>query len=241
MGSSSSKPKKQTYDTGGLYGNATTSGSGTTYNPTDFEKGLVNTTTSAIPQYLQQMINPSYDSEIFKAQTAQRNRLANQSFENNLMNPLASRGLTRGSSVNQLSGMFANKLADAEIAAMANEDARVQGILNSLFNIYQVPYQNMMGITNQSQGLYANELKRVADENSSNNSMFGGMAGAAGSILGGLGGSGGSGGGDLWSSLLPAAGTIVGTAVGGPAGGAIGGSIGNVAGKMMSKDKKSEA
>lgn len=109
MGSSSSKPKSQTVNTGGLYGNSRTSGSGTTYNPTDFEKDLVNTTTSAIPQYLQQMINPSYDSEIFKAQTAQRNKLANQSFENNLINPLASRGLTRGSSVNQLSGNFANK------------------------------------------------------------------------------------------------------------------------------------
>lgn len=241
MGSSSSKPKKQTYDTGGLYGNSTTGRSGTTYTPTDFEKNLVNTTTGAIPQYLQQMINPSYDSEIFKAQTAQRNRLANQSFENNLINPLASRGLTRGSSVNQLSGMFANKLADAEIAAMANEDARVQGILNSLFNIYQVPYQNMMGITNQSQGLYANELKRVADENSSNNGMFGSVAGAAGSILGGLGGTGGSGEGNLWSSLLPTIGTVAGGLIGGPTGAAVGGGIGSAAGGMMSNGKKSEA
>lgn len=236
MSSDSSKPKKQTYDTGGLYGNATTGKNGTTYNPTDFEKNLVNTTTGAIPQYLQQMINPSYDSEIFKAQTAQRNRLANQSFENNLMNPLASRGLTRGSSVNQLSGMFANKLADAEIAAMANEDARVKGILNSLFNIYQVPYQNMMGITNQSQGLYANELKRVADENSSNGGLFEGLAGAASGIMNGLGSSTGEEGEDgFWSKLLGAAGTAAGAYFGGAGGAAAGGAAGSSLGSAFDK------
>ncbi len=216
-----SKPKSQTYNTGGLYGNATTGKNGTTYNATDFEKGLINQTTSAIPQYLQQLINPSYDSEIFKAQTAQRNRLANQSFENNLINPLASRGLTRGSSVNQLSGMFANKLADAETAAMANEDARVQNILNSLFNAYQVPYNNMMGITNQAQNLYNMELQRIAQENASKGGMFDRIAGAAGSIMSGLGGM--SGDDDLWKTLLKVGGTAAGTYFGGPAGGAAAG------------------
>lgn len=189
MSSSSSKPKSQTVNTGGLYGNSTTGGSGTTYKPTDFEKNLVNTTTSAIPQYLQQMINPSYDSEIFKAQTAQRNRLANQSFENNLINPLASRGLTRGSSVNQLSGMFANKLADAEIAAMANEDARVQGILNSLLSTYQIPYNMMMGINNASKDLYGQEIQRAANEDAYWTGMANAVASASSSA-----GSGGKGG-----------------------------------------------
>lgn len=184
MSSSSSKPKKQKVDTGGLYGNSTTGRSGTTYDPSDFETNLVNTTTSAIPQYLQQMINPSYDSEIFKAQTAQRNKLANQSFENNLINPLASRGLTRGSSVNQLSGMFANKLADAEIAAMANEDARVQNILNALLSTYQVPYNMMQGLNSASQNLYGQEVRRVAQENANKNSMMGSLIQAGGAVAG---------------------------------------------------------
>jgi hypothetical protein len=184
MSSDSSKPKQQTYSTGGLYGSATTGGNGSTYNPTDFEKNLVNATTSAIPQYLQQMINPSYDSEVFKAQTAQRNKLANQSFENNLINPLANRGLTRGSSVNQLSGMFANKLADAEVAAMANEDARVQNILNSLLSTYQMPYNMMQGMTNATQSLYGQELQRVAQENANKNSMMNSLIQAGGMVAG---------------------------------------------------------
>ena len=140
----------------------------------------MNQTTAAIPQYLEQLINPSYDSEIFKAQTAQRNRLANQSFENNLINPLASRGLTRGSSVNQLSGQFANKLADLETDAMANEDARVQNILNSLLTTYQVPYNIMTGLNQQSQGLYGNQKQ--------NSGLFGDIAGAVGNIAGSFGG-----------------------------------------------------
>lgn len=191
MSSSSNKPKSQTYDTGGLYGNSKTGKSGTTYNPTDFETNLVQTTTSAIPQYLQQMINPSYDSEIFKAQTAQRNKLANQSFENNLINPLASRGLTRGSSVNQLSGNFANTLADAEVAAMANEDARVQGILNSLLSTYQLPYNMMMGITNASKDLYGQEIQRAANEDA----YWTGMANAAAAASSSSSAGGGKGGG----------------------------------------------
>jgi hypothetical protein len=234
MSSNSSEPKTQKYDTGGLYGNATTGKHGTTYNPTDFETSLVQTTTGAIPEYLQQMINPSYDSEIFKAQTAQRNKLANQSFENNLINPLASRGLTRGSSVNQLSGNFANKLADAEIAAMANEDARVKGILNSLFNIYQVPYQNMIGVTNQSQNLYNNEVKR----SQSNGDLFGGLASAASGIISGLssslsGGEEEEGDGGFWSDLLGLVGTGAGAYYGGGAGAAAGGAAGNKIGGML--------
>lgn len=203
---SSSKPKSQTVSTGGLYGSSTTNKHGTTYNPSQFETQLVNQTTAAIPQYLEQLINPSYDSEVFKAQTAQRNRLANQSFENNLINPLASRGLTRGSSVNQLSGQFANKLADAEVAAMANEDARVQNILNSLLTTYQVPYNIMTGLNSQSQGLYGNQQQ-------SYNGLFGGIAGAVGNIAG-----------SDWfgDALKTAAKAGLGYVTGGPAGAAAG-------------------
>ena len=160
MSSGKNKARTQTYNTGGLYGTASTGKNGTSYTPSAFETQLVQQTTNAIPAYLQQLVAPTYDSEIFKAQTAQRNRLANQSFENNLINPLASRGLTRGSSINQLSGQFANKLADLETDAMANEDSRIAGILNNLFNYYQVPYNMMTGLTSQTNAAYQNALQR---------------------------------------------------------------------------------
>lgn len=176
---------------GGLYGTASTGSGGTTYNPSSFETNLVNQTTSAIPEYLQQLTNPTYNSTVFQAQTAQRNRLANQSFENNLINPLSSRGLTRGSSVNQLSGQFANKLADLETDAMANEDTRVANILNNLFQYYQVPYNTMTGLTNQTNQMYANAVQQA--QNSNKNNLWGNIAGAAGTAAGAYyGGTGGA-------------------------------------------------
>lgn len=181
---SQAKAKTQTYDTGGLYGSASTGKGGTTFNPSDFQTNLVNQTQNGINQYLGQMINPTYDSSVFQAQTAQRNRLANQSFENNLINPLASRGLTRGSSVNQMSNQFANKLADMETDALATEDKRVANILSGLMNTYQMPYNMMTGMTNQTNQAYQNAVQQAAQENASKQAMYGQLA-KAGAAIGG--------------------------------------------------------
>lgn len=194
------------YNTGGLYGSGT-AGANNSFKGTDFQNNLVKTTESAIPNYLNQLINPSYDSEIFKAQTRQRNRLANQSFENNLMNPLASRNLTRGSSINQMSNEFANNLANLETSAMANEDARVGNVLSQLFNYYQVPYNMMMGLQNNASQMAMAQMQAQANMDNANASrrsnMLGGLAGGLGSMFGNMGagaasGSGGGSGGFSW-------------------------------------------
>lgn len=191
---SGSKPKASTqnYNTGGLYGDASTGKNGTSYNPSSFETNLVNQTKSAIPEYLQQLVNPVYDSNVFKAQTAQRNRLANQSFENNVINPLASRGLTRGSSVNQMSGQFANKLADLETDAMSEEDKRVAQIVDNLMSYYQVPYNMMSGMTNQTNSAYQNAVNAANQANANSSSLWGNLAKAGGTIGGAYFGPGGA-------------------------------------------------
>lgn len=228
--SSKIKAKPQTFSSGNLYGSATTNKYGTTYNPSDFETKLINMTGKYIPQYMEQLVNPTYNSAIFKAQTAQRNRLANQSFENNLINLLASRGLTRGSSVNQMSNQFAGKLADLETDAMANEDTRNANMINNLFNYYQVPYSNMMGIANMSGNLYQQALRNAQNANEFNSSGLSSLA----SMLGGMNSMGGLGdAGKLannnnssklnWGNLLGAG---AGYYFGGPAGGQIGSLIG---------------
>lgn len=174
--STSKKVKSQTYDTG-LYGSATTGSSGTTYNPTAFEKNLVQMSARYMPQYLQQMAAPTYDSEIFKAQTAQRNRLANQSFENNLINPMASRGLTRGSSINQMSNQFAQKLADMENDAMATEDTRTANVLNNLATYYQLPYNMMSNASDYSNNMYTKAMNTTGTSRGNTGSMLGSLAG----------------------------------------------------------------
>lgn len=185
--SSGNKAKSQTYNTGGLYGNSTTGKRGTTYDPSDFEKQLVGQTSSAIPQYLQQLTNPTYDSEIFQSKLKRFNDTANQNFENNVINNMASRGLGRGSTVNQITGQYNNSLLNAQQDLFNSEDSRVSSVLNQLMNYYQVPY-NMMNTANQaSNGLYSQ-----AQQNANNNGLWGGIANAAGTIAGGyFGGPGG--------------------------------------------------
>ena len=177
--SSGKKAKSQTYNTGGLYGSATTGNKGTYYNPTDFERQLVGASSAAIPEYMQQLINPTYDSTSYQNRLAQFNNQAQKSFENNVINPLASRGLTRGSSVNQMSNQFNNKMADAELDLMDNEDSRVSNVLGQLMNYYQIPYAMMNTINNNSQNLYAQALRN------NDNNRFSNIAGTL--IGGGLG------------------------------------------------------
>ena len=227
--SSNVKAKPQTFSSSGLYGTATTNKNGTTYNPSNFEKQLVGMTTQYIPQYLQQLVNPTYDSEVFKAQTTQRNRLANQSFENNLINPLSHRGLTRGSSVNQMSNRFANKLADLETDAMANEDTRNANMLNNLFNYYQVPYGIMMGMSDFSNQQYQSAVQNALKQNELNNKALKTWATSLGNMSGFGAGQGDKSSGMGWGGLL---GTGLGYALGGPAGASVGSLFGNQLGNL---------
>ena len=171
--------------TGGLYGSGTAGGSNT-FNPTSFQSGLVKTSEGGINDYLQQLINPSYDSKVFQAQTAQRNNLANKSFENNLINPLASRGLTRGSNVNAMGNSFANTLADLETNAMATEDSRVQNILSSLLSTYQMPYNMMTGLQNSASGLVGQQLSANQNAQNSQSALLNALIGGGSSLVGNM-------------------------------------------------------
>ena len=171
--------------TGGLYGSGTAGGSNT-FNPTSFQNNLVKTSEGGINDYLQQLINPTYDSEVFKAQTTQRNNLANKSFENNLINPLASRGLTRGSNVNAMGNSFANTLADLETNAMATEDSRVQNILSSLLSTYQMPYNMMTGLQNSASGLVGQQQSANQNAQNSQSALLNALIGGGSSLVGNM-------------------------------------------------------
>ena len=223
------KARTQTFSSGGLYGSSSTGKNGTTYNPSDFEKQIVDMTKNYIPQYLNQLANPTYDSPVFKAQTAQRNRLAKQSFENNLINPLASRGLTRGSSLNQMSNQFANKLADMEVDAMANEDKRTAQTLNNLFNVYQVPYNNMIGMADLTNNAYQQAVQNAMKQNEMNYNQLNDYA----SYFGGAGLTGNTSQNRSWQQNLGGmAGAGLGAYFGGPVGMQVGGSLGSMFGGM---------
>ena len=177
------------YNTGGMYGSGT-AGKDNNFFGTNFQQNLVKKSEEGINQYLDQLVNPSYDSEIFKAQTDQRNRLANQSYQNNLMNPLASNGLTRGSSAISMGNTFANTLANLEKDAMATEDQRVANVLSSLLQTYNLPYQQMVGLQQIASGLSGTAANANAQQNAANSqangAIWGGIANGLGSLAGGL-------------------------------------------------------
>ena len=131
-----------TYDTG-LYGSSTSTKNGTTWTPTSFQSHLVNYTQNNIPSLLNQYLNPTTDSEWYKANQAVRQQAQKEAFENQVINPLASRNLTRGSSVNALSNMFANDIAKQERQALLDESNRAGEMAQQLMNYYQVPYAMM--------------------------------------------------------------------------------------------------
>lgn len=152
--SSSMKTVRPSIDTvtldSGLYG-STTAGETNAFTPTDFQKNLVHSSQNAITDLFTQLVDPDYDSEVFNARTNQLNKMMNQSFENNIIQPLADRGLTRGSSIQQLSAQMADSLANQNEKMMENETNRVSDVLTQAVNMYQMPYQILTGLYNLNQ------------------------------------------------------------------------------------------
>lgn len=167
------------YDTGGLYGNATSGSKGIKYDPSSFESELVNIAQGGLNQYIQQYLNPTYDSATYQAKVNALNNQASKSFENNVINNLASRGLTRGSSINQMSNEFGNTIAEAQNALMASEDENNLNKINALLGLYQTPYNLMSGLTGGATSGYNNILsanQSAANATAANNAAMWGAA-----------------------------------------------------------------
>ncbi|OQA32452.1 MAG: hypothetical protein BWY54_01049 [Candidatus Dependentiae bacterium ADurb.Bin331] len=68
---------------------------------------------------------------------------------------------------------------------MANEDARVQSVLSSLLNTYQMPYNMMSGLQQNALGLLNAQMQQQAQNQSSKDGLLGSLVGAVGSGVGG--------------------------------------------------------
>ncbi len=134
----------------GLYG-STTAGETNTFTPNAFQQNLVNMTEQGILDYTDYLINPTYDNPVFQAQMDNLTQQADQTFENNIISPLAERGLTRGSNINQLSAQHDQNLIKAEQNLMANDTTRTSNILSQLSGLYQLPYNILSGLYSQNQ------------------------------------------------------------------------------------------
>lgn len=151
----------------------------------------VQTTQSGIAQYLNELINPSYDNASFKA----RQELLDQS-NNAYAQQLGAQAMSRGARGNAtqaiLNSVMANRANDMR-NAMTNEDARIQNILSALsgiegnyFNQSNAMANNVLqrALGNQ-QAQNAANMTNANNYNAWKNNLISGAASIAGAMVGG--------------------------------------------------------
>lgn len=161
----------------------------------------IRTTQSGIGQYLNELINPSYDNESFRARQELLDA-SNRQYANQLGAQAIARGARGSATQNILNSVMANRNNDMR-QAMTAEDARVQNILSALSGIEGNYF-------NQSNTMANNILDRVKTNaaaqnaaNATNTSNY-----------------------NAWkNNLISGAASIVGAMVGGPMGAALAGGL----------------
>ena len=171
----------------GDFGSANASG----VNLSPMASQNVQTTQSGINQYLNELINPSYSNESFRARQELLDE-SNRQYANQLGAEAIARGARGSATQNILNSIAANRNADMR-NAMTQEDARVQNILNSLsgiegnyFNQSNTMANNILSRLQGNQ--QAQQQANIANTNAYNqwrNNLISGGASIAGSLLGG--------------------------------------------------------
>ena len=189
------KPKKVhaaevgTDYTWGEFGSANKTG----VNLSPMATSTIADTQAGINQYVNELINPSYSNESFKARQAILDA-SNQQYARELGARAIERGARGSATQNILNSIAANRNIDMR-QAMTQEDARVQNILNALLGTES----NYFGQTNTMAGNILNraeaDARRQQEANIQNtqaynqwrNNLISGAASVAGAGLGALG------------------------------------------------------
>ncbi len=155
---------------------------------------------SGINQYLNELINPSYNNESFRARQELLDA-SNQQYARELGAQAIARG-ARGSATQAiLNSLAANRATDMR-QAMTQEDARVQNILSALsgiegnyFNQGNIMANNILSRLQSNQGAeQAANMTNTANYNAWQNNLLSGIATVAGAIVGGPAGAALAGG-----------------------------------------------
>ena len=178
-----------TTDTG-LFGTATTSGKGSTFNPANFQKNLIGVTEANAANSLQNYLNPDYESEDYKRGEEYYTNKMNNMLENNYLNPALSRNLLRGSTASDIMRGFGQDLANTEYERQQQYKAdQLQNYMAAM-----MPYTTIYDISKGTQGL-SNALSNAVSNynlqayqaNQAGGSGLGSALGGLGSVLGGAG------------------------------------------------------
>lgn len=170
----------------GEFGSANASG----VNLSPIATSNIQTARSGIGQYLNELINPSYDNESFRARQELLDA-SNRQYANQLGAQAMARGARGSATQNILNSIAANRNTDMR-QAMTQEDARVQNILSALSGIEGNYFNqaNTMG-NNILQRILANQgaqqQANIANANAYNswkNNLISGAASVGGLALG---------------------------------------------------------
>lgn len=181
--------KKKAYPTTtvdtGLFGQSTTSGKGSTFTPTEFQKNLIGVTEqNAIPS-LQSYLNPDYESADYKRGDDYYTGKMYGQLQNNYLNPALSRNLLRGSTASDIMRGFANDLATTEYERQNQyRDQQLQNYMAAM-----LPYTTIYDMSKGTQGLSSSLANSIANYQLSqqNSSGLGSLLGGVGNVMGGIG------------------------------------------------------
>ena len=162
---------------------------GVDFSPT--ATSTIKSTQSGINQYVNELINPSYNNASFQARQAILDQ-NNRQFANQLGAQAIARGARGSATQNILNSIMANRNNDMR-SAMTSEDSRVQNILSALsgiegnyFNQGNLMANNILqrGTTNAGAQNSANAANTAA-YNAWKTNLISGAAAIVGGIMGG--------------------------------------------------------
>lgn len=151
----------------------------------------VKTTQSGIGQYLDELINPSYDNASFRARQELLDASNNQ-YARQLGAQAIARGARGSATQNILNSIMANRNNDMR-SAMTQEDARIQNILSALSGIEGNYWQqsNTMAnnilnrATTNAAAQNAANATNTSNYNAWKNNLISGAASVIGAVAGG--------------------------------------------------------
>lgn len=189
MGKSKKAPEyaETKYDTGGLFGSATSNKSGTTYNPSSWMSNTMNTVGGNINSTLNNMLSGDYANDAnFQVYQDQLNRSAAQNYDASVLSQLADRGLMRSSGLQSATNAFADTLANNTADLYDSYYNRQTNNLSNMLNTSNAIYNYLTGINsaalNNTGSVNSYELNRAGLNDNSN--LWGQLANTAGSVAG---------------------------------------------------------
>ena len=182
MGKKKAPKQPTTKSDMGLFGSTTTGSFGSTFNPTDFQTQFVNNAQNAMLNAQ----NAYNNREIAQEAVDNMNRQYQLDFQNNLLAPALSKGLARGSTMQDVLSIgnqdYQNRRYQLVNDELSRQNEQLANALAGYTTMYDIAKgnTNLSNATNQLASNYI--LKQIAANNSSNSnigSLIGNLAGSA--------------------------------------------------------------